>query len=196
MQQRGVLGTDQRKAGSAMSMKNAASRATNRKTDSLRILMADDDRQEHLLMVMAAENASTPLIFDFVPDGGQLLTELYVPTSIEQLPNAIILDLRMPGFDGAHTLKELQQHPMFWQIPVVVFSSSARRKDEMMAYERGAVLFETKPSSFSEMEQFLERVIGVSKPATEYIGEASPAHDVSSQGTSSSSIDLTDSARS
>lgn len=134
--------------------------------------MADDNPQEHLLMSMAAEKLSTPLIFDFVPCGQQLLTELYVPTTLEELPNVIILDLRMPGFDGMRTLDELQYHPMFWQIPVVVFTSSSRRKDRVISLERGAVLFELKPGTFTEMEQFLKRVIGVAKPASDYIGEA------------------------
>lgn len=135
--------------------------------------MADDNQREHQLMSMAAESIATPLIFDFVPDGRQLLTELYVPTRLEDLPNVIILDLRMPGFDGLRTLAELQYHPMFWQIPVVVHTSSLRRKDKQLSYERGAVLFENKPGTFSEMEAFLERVVAVAKPASQYIGEAS-----------------------
>lgn len=142
-------------------------------SNALRILMADDNRQEHMLMSMAAESLATPLIFDFVPDGRQLLTELYVPTTLEELPNAIILDLRMPGFNGLCTLAELQDHPMFWQIPVIVYTSSMRRKDQDLSYQRGAVLFENKPTTFGEMQAFLERVVEVATPASEYIGEAS-----------------------
>lgn len=154
-----------------VSLKNTAYRSETEPTNALRILMADDDSQEHLLMSVVAEGSPTPLIFDFVPDGVELLRELYVPTSLSDLPNLIILDLRMPVFDGARTLHELQRHPIFWQIPVVVFTSSGRRKDEAMSYERGAVLFETKPSSFTEMEAFLEGVVHLAKNANDYRGE-------------------------
>ena len=139
---------------------------------ALRILMADDNPQEHELMSIAAESLETPLNFDFVPSGQQLLTELYVPATLAELPNAIILDLRMPGFDGLRTLAELQHHPMFWQIPVVVHTSSTRRKDRELSYNSGAVLFENKPHTMSEMQAFLQRVVDVAKPTSQYIGEA------------------------
>ncbi len=152
--------------------KNAA-KAPRGQRQAVRILMADDNHDEFLLMSMAAEAIPTPVVFDFVPDGKQLLTELYVPSTIDGLPNVIILDLRMPGFDGMRTLTELAAHPMFWQIPVVVFTSSSRRRDEKMCLEAGAILFENKPNSFSETAAFLERVISVAKPTSQYIGEAS-----------------------
>ena len=130
--------------------------------------MADDDPQEHILMMMAAEGLSTPLVFDFVADGAKLLTDLYVPSQIDELPNLIILDLRMPRLDGHRTLEELQAHPIFWQIPVVVFTSSARIEDQALSYARGAVLFQTKPSSFAGMEEFLERAIKIAKSTDSY----------------------------
>ena len=153
-----------------MSIKNSAysSDARDKHPEGLRILMADDDPQEHILMVMASEGISTPLIFDFVSDGAKLLTELYVPESAKDLPNLIILDLRMPRLDGLRTLEELQAHPLFWQVPVIVFTSSARIQDEALSYARGATLFMTKPSSFSGMEAFLERAIEIAKSTDEY----------------------------
>lgn len=153
-----------------MSIKNQAFETHSHRgsNDSLRILMADDDPQEHILMVMASEGVSTPLVFDFVPDGSKLLTELYVPQTVAELPNLIILDLRMPRLDGFRTLEELQAHPLFWQVPVIVFTSSARIQDEALSYARGAVLFQTKPSSFAGMEEFLERAITIAKSTDEY----------------------------
>ena len=58
---------------------------------------------------MAEKAIATPVIFDFVPDGQKLLTEPYVPTTLEELPNAIIVDLRMPGFDGMRELADTPQ---------------------------------------------------------------------------------------
>ncbi len=150
-------------------------------SEALRILMADDDPQEHILMQLAAEGVSKPLVFDFVPDGSRLLADLYVPTRADELPNLIILDLRMPRLNGHQTLEELQAHPLFWQVPVVVFTSSARVEDEERSYERGAVLFQTKPSSFKGMEEFLERAITIAKSSAEY-------HDIDG----SEAINITD----
>jgi len=154
-----------------VSVKNQAFESITEEGEStaLRILMADGDPQEHILMAMVSEGISTPIVFDFVSDGSKLLTELDVPAAASELPNLIILDLKMSGLDGYHTLEALQSHPLFWQVPVIVFSSSSRLEDEFLSYDRGADLFQTKTSSFSAMEAFLRRAISVAKSADEYI---------------------------
>ena len=143
---------------------------------ALRILMADDNPQEHILMAMAARGAPTPIEFDFVSDGSKLLTDLYLPRSVDQLPNLIILDLHMPRLNGHRTLEELQAHPIFWQIPVIVLSNSLSTKDEALSYARGAVLFENKPASFSGMREFLKRAAQIARSTNEY--EEFSGHDV------------------
>lgn len=136
--------------------------------NALRIVMADDDPQEHILIVMASGALSTPLEFDFVTDGAKLLQTLDRAETVAELPDLIILDLRMPRLDGHRVLQELQAHPTYWQIPVVVFSSSARIQDEALSYTRGAVMYRTKPSSFAGMEEFLEVAINVARNANPY----------------------------
>ncbi len=122
---------------------------------TLRVMMADDDPQEHLLMSMAADRSAVPLNLEFVRDGAELLLALSSIERLDDLPNVIILDLRMPRFDGQRTLAELQAHPVFWQIPVVVFTTSSRPSDEAGCYRGGARWFQIKPSSFSEMDSFI-----------------------------------------
>jgi len=123
------------------------------------LLMADDDPHEHLLVTMAAQALELPMTIGFVPDGSDLLLALAEAHDVDNLPDAIVLDLRMPGFDGIRTLDELAKHDVFKQIPVVVFTSSTRLEDEYAAYESGAMSFETKPSTFSGMETFLKKVM-------------------------------------
>jgi len=131
--------------------------ATQAKPISL--LMADDDPHEHLLVTMAAQMLELPMTIGFVPDGSDLLFALAEAHDVDELPDAIVLDLRMPGFDGVRTLEELGKHDVFKQIPVVVFTSSTRLEDEYACYESGAMSFETKPSTFSGMETFLKKVM-------------------------------------
>lgn len=153
-----------------MSMSNQAFQQSDDSSseNKLRILMADDNPQEHILTMLAAEGLSTPLVFDFVPNGSRLLGDLNRLSGVDELPNLIILELRSPRVDGYRTLEELQAHPLLWQIPIVVFSDSTRVEDQALCYARGAVLFETKPSSFSGMEEFLERAVTIAKPTNEY----------------------------
>ena len=90
----------------------------------------------------------------FHDDGSMLLFRLEQMIELDKLPDLIVLDLRMPGLDGHRTLDELQAHPVLWQIPIVVFSSSTRRVDQTTAFAKGAQWFETKPSDFDGMVAF------------------------------------------
>lgn len=128
---------------------------------ALNVIMADDDRNDQLLMVMAAEEAGHPIQFRFVDDGTDLMVLLSGVTDLDDLPDAIVLDLRMPRLDGHRTLDRLQAHPVFWQIPVIVFSTSTRHKDMSLSLDLGARDFETKPSDFSGMVSFVHRLYAV-----------------------------------
>ena len=120
----------------------------------LRIIMADDDHNDHLLMTMAADTAGLDVEFIFHDDGSMLLHRLDKLVGLDALPDLILLDLRMPGLDGHRTLEALPAHPTLWQIPVVVFSTSTRRSDETQAYANGAHWFVTKPSNFDGLVEF------------------------------------------
>jgi CheY-like chemotaxis protein len=124
----------------------------------LNIVMADDDRNDQLLMVMAAEESGLPIEFTFVDDGSELLLFLSRIENVDQLPDAIVLDLRMPRLDGHKTLDRLQAHSVFWQIPVVVFTTSRRYRDLCVSRDLGAREFETKPSDFAGLVSFVDRL--------------------------------------
>jgi len=62
------------------------------------------------------------------------------------LPYLILLDLKMPRKTGIDVLEWLHEQPELRCLPVVVFSSSAHRKDIARAYELGANGFVVKPA--------------------------------------------------
>ena len=130
--------------------------ATGAGAQPLQILMADDDPNEHLLTVLAAEESGIAAEFTFVDDGTELLIALNRSLETNELPDLILLDLRMPRLDGHRTLTQLQAHPVLWQIPVVVFSTSTRREDIEKSFRSGARWVETKPGEFSGMVDFVK----------------------------------------
>src|SRR4051812_10079139 len=60
-------------------------------------------------------------------------------------PELIILDLNLPGRDGIDVLKELKAHPLFRNIPVVIFSTSEADEDVRAAYAHFANSYIVKP---------------------------------------------------
>ncbi|MBM81357.1 MAG: hypothetical protein CMJ78_12310 [Planctomycetaceae bacterium] len=66
-----------------------------------------------------------------------------VETAVENPPDAILLDVRMPQVDGLETIAMLREHDETKDIPVVMLSSSAH--DQKRALDAGAKYFLTKP---------------------------------------------------
>ncbi|MCB0997029.1 MAG: response regulator [Acidimicrobiales bacterium] len=125
----------------------------------IRVMMADDDRNDHLLLVMAADAAGIRAEFEFHDDGSHLLLRLAQLDSRQDLPDIIVLDLRMPGMHGLRTLEVLSDHPILWRVPVVVFTSSTRHSDAAAALQRGARWVETKPGDFGGLVEFTRSLV-------------------------------------
>lgn len=125
--------------------------------DPLEIVMIDDDPEEHLLMTLAAQDAALDANFQFFEDGADALLHL-VERPRGTLPDLIVLDLRMPGFDGHRTLDEIQAHHALRTVPVVVFTSSPRPQDERLSMERGAAACIVKPSGFADMVDVADQI--------------------------------------
>jgi len=69
--------------------------------------------------------------------------EAGLAAAIEQVPDAIVLDLRMPKLDGMSVLNELRAREHTRHVPVVVLSASA--VDKSSALDAGAHYFLSKP---------------------------------------------------
>lgn len=148
---------------------------------TLNVIMADDDRNDQLLMVMAAEEAGHPIDFRFVDDGTDLMIHLSRITALSDLPDAIVLDLRMPRMDGHRTLDRLQAHSVFWQIPVIVFSTSTRHRDMSLSLDLGARAFETKPADFAGMISFVHRLAAVGAQRVTFEDRMGELNSINSQ---------------
>ena len=78
-------------------------------------------------------------------------------------PDAIVLDMTLPGLDGWTVLDRLKRHPSTRHIPVHIVSSTDERQPALLA---GAAAFIQKPASleelervFGEIETFIEREV-------------------------------------
>jgi DNA-binding response OmpR family regulator len=60
-------------------------------------------------------------------------------------PDAIILDVMMPGLDGHMVCDMLKKSTMTWSIPVIYLTARNSQADEMLAFEKGAKYYLTKP---------------------------------------------------
>jgi len=69
----------------------------------------------------------------------------YVTERSDHPPDAVLLDVMMPGIDGFTLLERLRDRPAFADIPVLIVSGRSREEDVQRAIELGATDFVTKP---------------------------------------------------
>jgi len=122
-------------------------------TEAIRILIADDDEDDRMLIEDAFAEARLNNPIDFVKDGEELMDYLHRRGDYENLngdshPGLILLDLNMPKKDGRTALKEIRADEYLRRIPIVVLTTSKSEEDILRTYNLGVNSFITKPVTF------------------------------------------------
>lgn len=123
------------------------------RNETVRILVADDDEDDRMLIADAFEESLLKNPVDFVKDGEELMQYLrqegpYADMEGWTLPGIILLDLNMPKKDGRTALKEIREDPALKNIPIVVLTTSKSEEDILKTYNLGVNSFITKPVTF------------------------------------------------
>jgi CheY-like chemotaxis protein len=123
---------------------------------AITILLADDDREDCMLVKEALAENRLANDLRFVGDGEELLDYLhqrgpFAAPGAAPRPGLILLDLNMPRKDGREALREIKADPSLRTIPVVVLTTSAAEEDIFRTYDLGANSFVTKPVTFQSL---------------------------------------------
>jgi DNA-binding response OmpR family regulator len=122
------------------------------KTSKSTILIADDDGDIlELLETVLQRGGYGPIP---AADGEEALR-----LARERLPRACILDVVMPGLGGLDVLRALRSEAATAQIPVLILSASVQNPDVEAALKAGANDYLTKPFSYTELLDRLNRVL-------------------------------------
>ena len=77
------------------------------------------------------------------------------------LPDAILLDVMLPGTDGFDILVRIRQHPALRAIPVIMLTAQSSRKDVLRGLSGGANGYLTKPFEHEALMKSLRAVLGL-----------------------------------
>lgn len=124
------------------------------------ILVVEDNHKDELLMRRSFEKLNLVNDLVFVHDGAEALDYLsatgeYGDRDVTDLPQVILLDLKLPKIGGLEVLKRIRQHERTRRIPVVILTSSDEEEDRLRSYDLGANSYVRKPVDFT---QFAESV--------------------------------------
>ena len=128
----------------------------------MNILIADDDRSfTHLLSTFLKAKGYSVTV---ASDAMQALQAV-----MRSLPDAIILDIVMPGGSGVDMLKRLKTSTKTNKIPVIVVTGSADASLPKTVKNLGADEFLRKPLNFEPLHQMLSKLLG--GPAEETVAQ-------------------------
>jgi putative two-component system response regulator len=81
--------------------------------------------------------------------------ELALHAAASELPDLILLDIRMPAMDGYEVCRRLKANPETRDVPVIFVSAAVEMSEKLKGFEIGAVDYVTKPY---QREELLARV--------------------------------------
>jgi CheY-like chemotaxis protein len=124
-----------------------------------RILIADDDFEDFLLIKNTFEANQLNVHLSHVEDGQYLIDILKAQgkyNKFGELPNLILLDLNMPRKNGFDVLKEIKENEQLKKIPIIIFTTSKTARDIDKAYELGANCYISKPQTVEEWTEIIQ----------------------------------------
>jgi two-component system response regulator len=124
------------------------------------ILLVEDnpDDEELTLRALKKNNITNKVIV--ARDGVEALDYLFgtgahAGRDLHQMPQVVLLDLKLPKLDGFEVLRRLREDERTKLLPVVILTTSNEEKDRLNGYGLGANSFVRKPVEF---DQFIEAV--------------------------------------
>lgn len=128
-------------------------------TDSLHILLADDDEDDRLFFREALQEIKVKTVVTLVNDGMQLMNYLNNPGN--HLPNVVFLDLNMPLKNGMDCLIEIRKNSRLKDLAIAIYSTSSTEEYIEDAFVKGANIYIKKPDDFAVLKLVLEQVINL-----------------------------------
>jgi len=124
------------------------------------ILLVEDNPDDEALTIRALKKSNVLNEVIVAHDGVEALdflfaTETYEGRDKNNLPEVILLDLKLPKLDGLEVLKHIRENELTKVLPVVILTSSKEEKDVLNSYKLGVNSYIRKPVNF---KQFAEAV--------------------------------------
>lgn len=124
------------------------------------ILLVEDNPDDVALTLRAFKKNNIMNKVVVAKDGAEALEYLFCTgehctRDINDTPQIILLDLKLPKVTGLEVLKKIREDERTKLLPVIILTSSNEQQDLLTGYSLGANSYIRKPVDF---EQFIEAV--------------------------------------
>jgi CheY-like chemotaxis protein len=124
------------------------------KKDKKTILIVDDNADTRL--VLSARLKTLQYHTVFAADALQAMS-----VALRERPDAILLDLGLPGGHGLMVLERFKANISLGDIPVIIVTADDPQVAEARAIEAGAVAFLQKPVDHDKLIKTVEQALGI-----------------------------------
>jgi two-component system, response regulator len=129
---------------------------------AIEILLVDDSAEDAELTIRALRKGKVNNPIFPVRDGAEALDFIFGEGRfiyrMGQLPNLIMLDLKMPRIGGIDVIRRLKATARTASIPVIVLTSSAAHQDIVQSYNLGISSYLMKPVSIAAFAEVISQV--------------------------------------
>ncbi|MDB6029186.1 MAG: response regulator [Verrucomicrobiales bacterium] len=132
-------------------------------TNSMHILLAEDDENDALLMQRAFRKTGEQITITVLRNGQDVIdylqgSHIYTDRVRFPLPDLILLDLKMPQRNGFEVLEFVKTDVLLKRIPTVLLSSSRQHRDIVKAYDLRANSYLVKPTAFTDLLKLTQNI--------------------------------------
>ena len=117
-----------------------------------RILIVDDSPTEmYKLTGMLEKHGHEVLKAENGADG--------VALARQEKPDAVLMDIVMPGLNGFQATRQLTKDPETGHIPVIIITTKDQETDKVWGMRQGAKAYVTKPISDDELRDAIAKLL-------------------------------------
>ncbi|HKQ58649.1 MAG TPA: response regulator transcription factor [Candidatus Eisenbacteria bacterium] len=121
------------------------------------VMVIEDEKEIRELIRYNLERAGFRI--QMMSDGEEAVKQLFASR-----PDAVVLDLMLPGRSGLEVLREVREEPSTRDLPVLVLTARSAEMDKLLGFEHGADDYLTKPFSPRELVARLKALLRRSQP--------------------------------
>ena len=119
----------------------------------IRILLVEDDENSRLIVRDLLENV----------DDWEMIEAVSGPEGVDAaeacLPDLILMDVQLPGFDGLECARRIKANSRLRHIPIIAVTSYAMSGDERRARQAGCEGYVTKPFRPTDLLETIRRLL-------------------------------------
>lgn len=127
------------------------------------ILLVEDNPDDIALTLRAFRKSKIANEVVVVRDGAEALdflhgTGKYADRNLAEVPEVVLLDLKLPRVDGLEVLRRLRKDERTKVLPIVILTTSKEQKDLVDGYRLGANSYIRKPVDFNQFTESIQQL--------------------------------------